>query len=176
MGKRLATADRPAEFELVGGGEIEVPAGGHAYQVSIGNYTFHLRHPDSYLFLRGLIRARDDEVPELTIRVIHHSPRTQAETVVKTLASDRSRPRFMGLIRIEPGAIGCESYLNHDSLLLGDHAASWTVPSLEILADEVKCSHAATVRTITNDDLFYLRARGLSRTEAEEMLVTAFLA
>jgi len=77
---------------------------------------------------------------------------------------------------MEKAAQGSESYLNHHSLLLGEEARSWTLPSLEILANEVKCSHAATLRSLTDLDLFYPRSRGLSQSEAREMLIEAFLA
>jgi Fe-S cluster assembly protein SufD len=79
------------------------------------------------------------------------------------------------MIRIEPNSHNCESYLTHSSLLLGTTAQSWTTPSLEILNNEVKCSHAATVRTITDLDLFYLQSRGLSKKTSQNLLIDAFL-
>jgi Fe-S cluster assembly protein SufD len=112
----------------------------------------------------------------LTTTIIHHAPQTKAETLIRTLSQDTAAPRFTGLLQITKGNQGCESYLNHHSLLLGTEAKSWTTPSLEILNNEVKCSHAATIRTITPFDLFYLQSRGLPATEAQNLLIEAFLA
>ncbi|MEI6477564.1 MAG: SufD family Fe-S cluster assembly protein [bacterium] len=159
--------------------EIEVPAGESHYifQVeddSSRHYVFHLRHPDSRLLLSGIVNAVGEWAPRLRTEVIHHAPATQAETDIRTVAYDNSQPHYEGLIRIEKPAQGSESYLSHHSLLLGEGSHSWTLPSLEILADQVKCSHAATVRTLNEEDLFYPRSRGISEATAEKMLIDAF--
>lgn len=159
--------------------EIEVPAGCHRFVIKQRDgerhHTFHLREAGSEVLIIGLVRAAD-AAPSLETTVVHHTPHTRAETRVKTLATGMAEPRYRGVIRIEPGSHGCESYLNHDSLLIGDKAQSWTTPSLEILNNEVKCSHAATIRTITKEELFYLESRGLNPAEAETILIDAFLA
>jgi Fe-S cluster assembly protein SufD len=159
---------------------IEVPCGTSHYHIrqsgqDSSSYTFNLREEGSKLTITGLVEATGTEAPELTTLVVHHTPKTKAETLVRTLVTDNAAPRYTGKIQIERDSRDCESYLNHHSLLLGDKAKSWTTPSLEIANNEVKCSHAATIRTITDTDLFYLRSRGLSRAESEELLITAFL-
>lgn len=186
MGTRRLSIDPvpPIFLHAAGEGsvqEIEVPAGETRYTLhQTGNeaahYRFHLRQPGSKVLITGLIKAQGEETPSLTTETIHHTPTTLAETQLRTVAYGSAHPRYEGLIKIAPGAHGCESYLNHHSLLLGEQAKSWTRPSLEIQNNEVKCSHAATVRTVTKLDLFYLRSRGLSPEEATELLVDAFTA
>lgn len=162
------------------GGDIEVPQGNHRYHISQQNggdstYTFHLRHPETQVQVTGFVKATGESTPRLITKMIHHVGHTKAETLIRTLSQDQAHPHYEGLIKIEEGAQQCESYLNHHSLLLGEKAASWTLPSLEIGANEVKCSHAATVRTITDADLFYLRSRGIPKNESRDMLIEAFL-
>ncbi len=158
--------------------DIEVPKGSHRFvikqQAGEQQHTFHLRHQGTEVAIIGLVEASDAN-PSLETLVIHHAPHTRAETIVKTLVRNNAEPRYRGMIRIEEGSNGCESYLQHHSLLLGKQAQSWTTPSLEILNNDVHCSHAATVRTITALDLFYLQSRGLSSQEAETLLIEAFL-
>jgi Fe-S cluster assembly protein SufD len=161
--------------------EVDVPAGDsrfmirHTAEADI-SHTFHLREPESRVTVVGFVDARGDAAATLTTTIIHHAPQTKAETLIRTLSQDTAAPRFTGLLQITKGNQGCESYLNHHSLLLGTEAKSWTTPSLEILNNEVKCSHAATIRTITPFDLFYLQSRGLPATEAQNLLTEAFLA
>jgi len=165
--------------------EIEVPAGESHFRFLPAknsdqnwqqDFIFHIRHPQSRLLLTGFVEARGESASRLRTTVIHHVGQTQAETLLRTLAYDNSAPRYEGTIKILPEAQGVESYLNHHSLLLGTPAKSWTRPSLESDADQVKCSHAATIRTSTDADLFYLRSRGLDPATAKELLIKAFLA
>ena len=173
---KLTLLSAPREITVDTAGEIEVPKGVTLYLLpDTGNFTFNLRYPDSQLLLRATIRAAGNQKPDLKTLVVHYASRTQAETIVRTLSTDTAAPRYAGMIRIMPGAKLCESYLSHHSLLIGTSSRSWSVPSLEIGNNEVKCSHAATLRTLTDADLFYLRSRGLTRDKAEEILINAFL-
>lgn len=161
--------------------EIQVPAGESHFHIlqhgkrSKQEFIFHLHHPESRVKITGTVQASQGGEPELLTQVIHHVPFTFANTLIRTLAAENAHPRYQGLIRIEKQAKGCESYLSHHSLLIGPGAKSWSIPSLEILSDEVKCSHSATVKTITNLDLFYLRSRGLNPEMAKQVLIKAFL-
>ena len=166
--------------EPVGEYSIEIPAGTTHYHLtqkeSTAHIVFNLRERNSVLVLTGVVQAEGQATPSLSTEIVHHSPNTRAETRIRTLSRDTAAPAYSGLIRIEPNSTSCESFLNHHSLLLGETAKSWTRPSLEILNNEVKCSHAATIRTLTDRDLFYLRSRGLSKEDARETLISAFLA
>lgn len=178
--KRLAPiSSKPVKLRA-GEHAIEVGPGDHAYQFvqkrdQKSSYTFHLRHEGSRISISGLVDCDNKSTPELETLVIHHVPHTEAETIVKTLSQGEAAPRYKGMIHIEPGARDSVSYLNHHALLIGEKAKNWTVPSLEILNNEVRCSHAATTRTLTPEDLFYLQSRGLSAAEAQQLLIDTFL-
>jgi Fe-S cluster assembly protein SufD len=82
---------------------------------------------------------------------------------------------FQGRIRVAPDAQKTDAQQISRSLLLSSTAAADTKPGLEILADDVKCSHGATIGDLDEEALFYLRARGVDETEARKMLVNAFI-
>jgi Fe-S cluster assembly protein SufD len=178
--KRITPSQAVAVHVAASETDIEVPAGHFRYLIQQAPteqraHTFHLRHPGSSISVVGFVNAQGSDAPSLDTTVVHHAAQTSAETLIKTLARNQAAPQFRGLIRIEEGSHSCESYLNHHSLLIGNEAQSYTVPCLEILNNEVKCSHAATVKTITPLDLFYLQSRGLAAAEAEATLIEAFL-
>ena len=160
--------------------EIEVPPGISHYVFHQHDehavFTFHLRYPGQSVTVRASVVPSGPAKPELETRMLHHAPETRANTLVRTLLTNASTSRYRGLIRINEGCSNSESYLSHHSLLLHPKAASWTVPSLEILNDQVKCSHAATIRSINQEELFYPRSRGLSEEQARELIVQAFMA
>jgi Fe-S cluster assembly scaffold protein SufB len=81
----------------------------------------------------------------------------------------------VGRIIIDPECGDTNSFLSERILLLSDSARAEAVPDLEILTDDVKCSHAATISRIPDDQIFYLMSRGLSRQTAEEEIVSGFL-
>lgn len=106
----------------------------------------------------------------------HLHSHTQASVLVKGIVGRQSRVDFAGLIKIERGAFGSESFLEHRSLLLDDTAAAYPEPTLEIMANEVKASHAATVSHLDKTSRFYLASRGITQKEADRLLIHSFLA
>ena len=105
----------------------------------------------------------------------HASPRTKSDLLFKHALADQSRSTFGGLIRVEPHAHFTDAYQKVRNLLLSDDAEANSMPGLEILADNVKCSHGATSGQIDEDEMFYLLARGIPRRVAEHLLVGGFL-
>ena len=90
--------------------------------------------------------------------------------------ADRScRTTFGGLIRVEPHAHFTDAYQKVRNLLLSDDAEANSMPGLEILADNVRCTHGATSGQIDEDELFYLRTRGIPIKTAQRLIVTGFL-
>ena len=81
---------------------------------------------------------------------------------------------FRGLIRVDPGAQLTDAYQTNRNLLLSEHCRATTLPNLEIEADDVRCSHGATVGQVDEAMLFYLMSRGLTRRTAERLLVFGF--
>ncbi len=107
--------------------------------------------------------------------VEHKQPNTYSEEAFRAILRDESIAEFSGKIIVSPHAIGTDAKQLTRHLLLSDLARAHTRPQLEILADDVKCSHGATVGQLDAEQLFYLGARGLSPKEAEESLLKGFI-
>ena len=105
----------------------------------------------------------------------HASPHTYSDLLFKNALNDRARATFGGLIRVEPHAHFTDAYQKVRNLLLSDDAEANSMPGLEILADNVKCSHGATSGQLDEDEMFYLRARGIPAAAARQLLVGGFL-
>jgi Fe-S cluster assembly protein SufD len=105
----------------------------------------------------------------------HESPHTTSDLLYKNALDGHARTTFGGLIRVEPHAHFTDAYQTVRNLLLSDDSEANSMPGLEILADNVKCSHGATSGQLHEEELFYLLARGISRTVAQQLLVLGFL-
>lgn len=105
----------------------------------------------------------------------HFAPHTTSDLLYKNSLADKARTIFGGLIRVEPKAHFTDAYQTVRNLLLSDDAEANSMPGLEILADNVKCSHGATSGQLDEEELFYLLARGIPKKTAQHMLVAGFL-
>jgi Fe-S cluster assembly protein SufD len=105
----------------------------------------------------------------------HISPHTASDLLYKNALDDRARTIFGGLIRVEPHAHFADAYQKVRNLLLSDDAEANSMPGLEILADNVRCTHGATSGQVDEDELFYLRSRGIPVPVAQRLIVTGFL-
>ena len=105
----------------------------------------------------------------------HEAPSTEARIIEKSILRDSSRSLFKGMIRIMEGASKSNSYLSGRSILLDAGAKSDAIPGLEILTNDVKATHSASVAQIDDEQIFYLQSRCLSRKEAERTIVEGFL-
>jgi Fe-S cluster assembly protein SufD len=105
----------------------------------------------------------------------HISPQTASDLLYKNALDNRARSIFGGLIRVEPHAHFADAYQKVRNLLLSDDAEANSMPGLEILADNVRCTHGATSGQIEEDEMFYLRSRGISVPVAQRLIVTGFL-
>jgi Fe-S cluster assembly protein SufD len=121
--------------------------------------------------------AVTDGAQEFDARTLqdHASPRTTSDLLYKNALNDRGRATFGGLIRVEPHAHYTDAYQTVRNLLLSDDSEANSMPGLEIMADNVKCSHGATSGQIHEDEMFYLLARGIPLPVARQLLVTGFL-
>ena len=93
----------------------------------------------------------------------------------KAVVEDGGRLDLRGKIIIEKNAYGSDVFLKMQVLLLGENAKAVVVPELEILCNEVKAGHAASIGSVDENQIFFLMSRGLSRAEAIELLIKAFL-
>src|SRR2546423_2072153 len=119
--------------------------------------------------------AKDQQEFDARTLQDHTSPRTASDLLYKNALDDRARTIFGGLIRVEPHAHFTDAYQKVRNLLLSDDAEANSMPGLEILADNVRCTHGATSGQIDEDELFYLHARGIPTKAAQRLIVTGFL-
>ncbi len=98
-----------------------------------------------------------------------------SDLLYKNALAGSARAIFSGLIRVEPGAHQTDAYQTNRTLLLSETAESNSMPGLEILADDVKCSHGSTTSDVSPEEMFYLQARGIHPETARTLLVLGFL-
>lgn len=150
----------------------------------LGLFGSHLSRykVDNYLNGTGAT-AHDTEVVfgdknqsfDLASNLIHNAPSTIGRVLEKSVLKDTSKSLFKGMIRIEKGAAHSESYLAGHSILLDKGAKSDSIPGLEILTNDVKATHSASVAQMDEEQLFYLATRCLSKPEAQKIIVEGFL-
>src|SRR5213596_3478444 len=119
--------------------------------------------------------AKDQQEFDARTLQDHISPHTASDLLYKNALDDRARTIFGGLIRVEPHAHFTDAYQKVRNLLLSDDSEANSMPGLEILADNVRCTHGATSGQVEEDQLFYLRSRGIPTKVAQRLLVTGFL-
>jgi Fe-S cluster assembly protein SufD len=105
---------------------------------------------------------------------LHAAPHARSDLLFKGALKDRSRAVFRGMIRVLKGAQGTDAYQTNRNLLLSEDAHADSLPNLEIEADDVRCSHGATIGQQDEQQLFYLMSRGLPRAIAEKLIVEGF--
>lgn len=104
----------------------------------------------------------------------HLAPHTTSDLLFKGALRGRSRSVWQGMIYVARGASKADGYQANRNLVLEDSARADSIPGLEILADDVRCTHGATVGKLEQEPLFYLRSRGIPETEASRLLVEGF--
>jgi len=104
----------------------------------------------------------------------HESPRTTSELLCQGAVADRSRSVYSGLIRVHRGAVRSDARQTNHNLVLDEGAHADSVPNLDILENDVKCSHASTVGPIDEDQRYYIESRGVAPEVAEGLIVRGF--
>ena len=104
----------------------------------------------------------------------HMAPSTTSDFAFKGALRDKARTVWRGMIRVEEGAQKTNAYQENRNLLLSKTAHADSIPGLEILANDVRCTHGATLGQVDREQLFYLMTRGLTRAEAERLIVRGF--
>jgi Fe-S cluster assembly protein SufD len=122
----------------------------------------------------GLYFADETQHFDHQTRQNHISPYATSDLLFKGAIKDRSRSVYSGVIRVEPGAHRTDAYQANRNLILDPSARADSIPNLEIGANDVRCTHGATVAEIEEEYVFYLMSRGITRTEAEKLIVDGF--
>lgn len=104
----------------------------------------------------------------------HVAPHASSDLLYLNALDDKARTIFAGLIKVEPGAAGTDAYQKVRNLILSDEADPNSMPGLEILNDEVRCTHGATNGPVDADEVFYMEARGIRKDVARRLIVNGF--
>ncbi len=126
-------------------------------------------------FVNGLILLDNEQHHELKTNVNHRYKHCRSSQLVKSVLLDKSSGTYQGKIYVEKDAQKTDAYQLSKALVLSKNSAFNSKPELEIYADEVKCSHGSTTANIDQSSIFYLMSRGLSKKQANQMLVEGFL-
>lgn len=124
--------------------------------------------------LRGLYVAMGDANVENGIKVVHAVPQCTSRQLFKGIVGGRATAFFSGLINVALDAQQTAAFQENHSILLTDTAHSYTRPQLEIYADDVKCSHGATVGRLDPEAIFYMMQRGIGAAEAMKLQLAGF--
>ena len=130
----------------------------------------------AHVDLNGLYLPTGRQRHDNVITVDHAASRCTSTQRFKGIVDDHARGSFSGHVIVRPTTVGTDASQSNPNLVLAPTAQADTRPWLEILADDVRCTHGATVGRLDHDALFYLRSRGIPLTESRAVLVTAFAA
>jgi Fe-S cluster assembly protein SufB/Fe-S cluster assembly protein SufD len=122
-----------------------------------------------------IIFGDNEQSFDLSANLIHRKPSTEGQVVQRSVLRNKSKSLFKGMIKILEGASQSKSFLSGRSILLDKDAKSDAIPGLEILTNDVKATHSASVAQVDEEQIFYLGCRCLDRAEAERIIVEGFL-
>ncbi len=122
-----------------------------------------------------IVFGNNDQSFDLSVNMNHNTASTEGKVNEKSILKDSSKSLFKGMIRINENAPKSNSFLSGRSILLDKNAKSDAIPGLEILTNDVKATHSASVAQIDEEQIFYLQSRCLSRSEAERIIVEGFV-
>jgi len=140
------------------------------------NTSTQLNGENTQLRINSLAMPVKSEVCDTRTWLEHNKGYCNSRQLHKTIVSDKGRAVFNGLINVAQHAIKTDGQMTNNNLLLGRLSEVDTKPQLEIYADDVKCSHGATVGRIDDEQMFYLRSRGIDQQAAQKMIIHAFAA
>jgi Fe-S cluster assembly protein SufD len=136
--------------------------------------TAMIKGENANVQLRSLSLATgNQEIDQRTLQ-IHEAPNAKSDLLFKNILDEKARTIFSGLIRVAPGAQKTDAYQKNRNLILSEDAQANSLPGLEIEANDVRCTHGATSGRLSDEELFYLRARGVDKRSAKRMLVGGY--
>jgi Fe-S cluster assembly protein SufD len=133
-----------------------------------------LEGPGARSEMLGLYFAQGNQHFDHNTRQDHKVPHATSDLLYKGALYDKTRAIFRGIIKVFPKAQRTDAYQTNRNLLLSNQAEATSLPNLEIEADDVRCSHAATVGHLDQEELFYIMTRGIARRDAERLVVFGF--
>jgi Fe-S cluster assembly protein SufD len=143
-------------------------------QIAKANSYFDLAGKGAQAFVNGFLFGDERQHFHLHTLQRHLVPNTTSDLLIKGCLKDRARSVYQGLIQVSEGAQGTNAYQANRNLLLSEQARADSIPGLEILANDVRCTHGATIGHVDDEQMYYLMARGLPRLEAQRLIVEGF--
>ena len=131
--------------------------------------------PGAEAHIKVLYLCRADEKVGIRVLMHHKAPQCRSTQLINGIAGGRAEVSFDGTIVVAPDAQQTEAFQENHNIVLTEQAKVQTKPQLEIYADDVKCSHGATVGQLNADELFYMRSRGIPEAEARTLQILSFL-
>ncbi len=165
-GNVRAQVSRDAELQW-----MQVMVGG---RMTKANGWFDLNGQGARAFVNGFMFGDARQHFHLHTLQRHLQPNTTSDLLIKCCLKDRARSVYQGLIQVAEAAQRTDAYQANRNLLLSDQARADSIPGLEILANDGRCTHGATLGFVEPEHLYYLMARGLPRLEAQRLIVEAF--
>ena len=123
----------------------------------------------------GIAFAGEGQEQDTGSKVIHVAPYTKSTISAKSISQDNGVSSYRGLVKITPNAIGSESHIVCDALLMNDGAKSDTYPVMQVETSDAQIGHEARVGRVGEEEVFYLMSRGMNEGEARKMIVNGFI-
>ena len=140
------------------------------------NLSSHLQDSGTNTNMYGVYLGKGKQHIDNQSFLDHAFPHCESNQLYKGILDDQSRGVFNGKVTVQPDAQKTNAYQQNSSLVISETAVMDTKPQLEIFADDVRCSHGATIGQLDEDSIYYLRTRGMNRDQAKATLQFAFLA
>ncbi len=147
----------------------------HNSQITMKYPSVYLMEPGAKGDVLSVAFAGKGQHQDAGGKMIHVAPNTTSTITSKSISKAGGRTSYRGHIKVYPGANNCKSFVKCDALLLDDTSRSDTYPYNDVDADNVTLGHEATVSKVSDEQLFYLMSRGITRNEAETMIVNGFI-
>lgn len=160
--------------------EVTTPGRTELTLVALGSgkatFDIDIKCAGATVELGGVYLCKGEDRTNIDVNMRHSVGGSISNQLFKGIADGNARVRFGGKIVVAPDAQKTEAYQTNRNLQLSDSAVVETLPQLEIYADDVKCSHGATVGALNEDEQFYMRSRGITLSEAQRLQMISFIA
>jgi len=155
-------------------GQLQWTVAGLGAKLAHVHQDVTLEGPGARAEVNGVSFATERQLISFYTQQTHQAPETESDLLYKEVLRNRARVAWRGMIRVDPEAQRISGFQRNDALLLDSECRADAIPGLEIEADDVRCSHAATAGRVDEEQLFYCMSRGIHRREAMHMIVEGF--
>lgn len=140
-----------------------------------GDYSFDIKSSGINIDIFGLYVGKNNDKFEINTRQNHAEPNSKSNLLIKGVFYDESKFLYKGLVRIEKKAQKSHAYQKNQNLLMSSNTFVDSKPYLEILANDVFCTHGSTTGKLNKEEILYLNSRGINTKKAEKLLVNGFI-